>query len=117
MTKIANPGFIRKFDSCADMLACAGPKVEFSTLAIGDYFISRDYFPRTGAIYFKMQKTGAASADVAVVFDRLRALPYSSGFDIPGDMVVTACSAEFGNPSSVSLAIPVPVVERWTPKF
>jgi hypothetical protein len=99
MTKIANPGFTKKFDSCADMLAVAGPKVNFSTLAIGESFISRDYFPRTGAVYFKMQKTGVASAEVTVVFDRLKALPYSAGVAIPGDMVVTACSPEFGNPT------------------
>jgi hypothetical protein len=42
MTKIANPGFTKKFDSCADML-------------------------------------------------------YSAGADIPADMVVTACSPDFGN--------------------
>lgn len=99
MTKIANPGFTKKFDSCADMLAVAGPKVNFSTLKVGDFFISRDYFPRTGAIYFKMQKTGEKSAEVIVVFDRLRNLPYSSGVDIPGDLVVTACTPEFGNPT------------------
>jgi hypothetical protein len=99
MTKIANPGFTKKFDSCADMLAIAGPKVQFSKLAIGDFFISRDYAPHTGAVYFKMQKIGAAAADVVVVFDGLRAVAYSSAFDIPEDLVVTACSPEFGNPT------------------
>ena len=99
MTKIANPGFTKKFDSCADMLAVAGPKVNFSTLAVGDCFISRDYFPRNGAVYFKMQKTGASSANVTVVFGKPKELSYS-GVDIPADMVVTACSADFGDPTA-----------------
>ena len=97
--QIANPRFTNKLYSCADMLAAAGPKVNFSTLAIGNCFISRDYFPRTGAVYFKMRKTGAASADVTVVFGKPKELSYS-GVDIPADMVVTACSADFGDPTA-----------------
>jgi hypothetical protein len=98
-----NPTFTRKFDSCADMLACAGPKVNFSTLAEGDCFVSRDVLPRKGgAIYFKMRKTGPDSAQLLVTFAKM---PYwaSSATQIPADLVVTSCDVTFGDPAPLAM--------------